>query len=123
MGISGAVPYFDISTCPEPTDVVVTVTGTEADSQATGTNSNETLQAFLQRGINALSVSGVLDATSGATSGMQCLSGSVLSGIMHYQQELAFRVGDLLNPAGGNASRLAQAQAALAVSGQVQFGA
>ena len=116
MGISGTVPFFDVSTAADASPIVVTVTGTEADSQATAANSTETLGAFYQRACNALSVSGILSGTA------QAITPAELSGIMHLQQELAFRAADLEQLGAGNASRLARGQAILAVSGQVQFG-
>jgi hypothetical protein len=58
MALSGTVPRFDISTSRLAAEVAVTVTGVQADGQATGTHSNETLQAFYLRGATALSISG-----------------------------------------------------------------
>ncbi len=117
MALSGTVPFFDVSTAADPGgSVVVTVTGLEADSQATGSSSTETLGEFYQRACNALSVSGILSGTA------QAITPAELSGVMHIQQELALRASDLEQSAAGNPSRLARAQAILAVSGQVQFG-
>jgi hypothetical protein len=89
---------------------------------ATGAVSTESLPSFFRRAMGILTMSGVLDATSGATSGMQCLSGTVMSGIRNLQQELALRVSDLEEPGDSNVVRLALANNMLTASGEVQFG-
>lgn len=124
MAISGTVPTFDVSPNPHlEAPAIVTVTGTEADSQATGAVATEGLAAFLVRGLNALSVSGILSGTA------QAITPAELSGIMHFQQELAFRHADLTaGRAATQATRLTSAQTALAAAsgashtGQVAFG-
>ncbi len=124
MPLSGTVPFFDLSPTRGSSEVasIVVVTGVVADGQADGTNSNETFQEFLIRGIAALSLSGVL-GVSGVSSGLQCVSGAVLSGVMQFQREMAFRLADIENLAAGNPARLAAAQAALVTGGgEVQFG-
>ena len=121
MPITGTVPRYDFSTSPQQSPTVVTVTGAEADGQATGAASDETFQAFLQRGITALSVSGTL-STSGATSGLQCFTTSEVSGVMQFQRELAFRFADIEKLGHPNAPRLAFAQQSLPSGTEVQFG-
>jgi len=117
MSISGAIPFFDYSTAAGPnTAAVVTVTGTTV-GLANGTHASETLQAFFQRAANALAqVSGTL---SGA---QQFVASGAISGVRALQRELCMRIGDL-DGGTSDAKRLAVAQAALAVSGEVAFGA
>jgi len=119
MSISGTVPRFDYSTTSGASHVqtVVTVTGTTVGIP-NGAFSSEALPEFFQRAINALAISGVLSGTG------QTITAAMMSGVRAIQRELAFRVGDLTF--GGdqaNAKRLAASQAALAVSGEAQFGA
>jgi hypothetical protein len=123
MALSGTVPVYDFSTnrLSSETLVLATVTGLEADGQATSAFSNETYPAFLQRAVNILSMSGVL-AVSGVASGMQCVSGAVLSGVMQLQREMAFRYADISLTGAENPARLTAARASLAVSGEIQFG-
>lgn len=121
MAISGTVPRFDISTSAEQSPTVVTVTGLEADGQATGDDSNETLQAFLQRVVTALSLSGTIGVDP---ADFQCVSASVLSGVMQIQRECAMRCADIVKGSEqDNAARLAYARSVLtAGGGEVQFG-
>ncbi len=119
MPISGTIPAFDISTSPADTPTVVTVTGLEADGQGTGPASDETLQAFMRRGVIALGISGALAVDP---AGLQAFPGSEISGVMQFQRELAMRIADLEKPGHPNAPRLAFAQAELASGAEVQFG-
>lgn len=124
MSISGTVPNFDVSPFAQPAQssaTVVTVTGAADDARADGAVSTEDLRAFYVRAAGLLSCSGVLG--TGAEAGLQCISGSILSGIRNLQRELAFRIADLDGPGEANAARLGRAQAALTVAGEVQFGA
>ena len=121
MPISGTIPFFDLSTAPEPTLSLVVVTGAQADGQANGTTSPEIFQSFLQRVVNALALSGVLSA-SGDVSGMQCFSGAVLSGVMNIQRECAMRLADIERLGSPNGPRLQFARDSLAVNGEFQFG-
>jgi hypothetical protein len=119
MTISGTVPTFDVSTTPDTTGkaVVVVVSG-----QASGPLSTECLPVFYRRALGILTMSGVLDTTSGTTSGMQCVSGAVLTGLHNLQQELALRIVDVETSNAGNAPQLAKANAILVASGEVQLG-
>lgn len=129
MAITGTVPRFDLSIQADPSSTVVTVTGA-ATGQPTGSYSNEPLNTFFKRVIDALSVSGVLAVSGGSSgavliSGLQCIPPSVVSGMRNMQRELAFRVADVeLGGSVSNAARLAHAQAVLtnATSGEVQLG-
>lgn len=116
MPVSGTVPHFDVSLTAGEAPVVVTVTGVEADGQATGPTSTETLQAFFKRGITALAVSGILSGVA------QAITASELSGIMQFQRELAFRVADMEQYTHPNAPRLTAAQALVPAGTEVQFG-
>ena len=120
--VSGEVPRFDLSGTPDPTGpTIVTVAGAVSGA-ATGAFSSESLPEFYRRALGTLTLSGVL-ATSGAVSGMQCLSGSVVSGIRNLHQELALRAADAeLGGGQGNALRLSLANSLLTASGEVQFG-
>ncbi|MEE8609098.1 MAG: hypothetical protein V3S55_15955 [Nitrospiraceae bacterium] len=124
MAITGTIPFFDISTSRLAAASAVLVTGASADGQADGTHSNETMQTFLLRGVQTLSVSGtqaIVDV-SGTVNGQTITSGE-LSGIMNLQRELAMRAADLARPEAGNAARLAWAQTALTGAGaETQFG-
>lgn len=119
MAISGTVPVYDLSTSRlgSETQVLATVTGAVADGQAINATSNETTQEFLQRAVNILAISGTLSGT------FQAITPATLSGVMQLQRECAFRLADLTNGGEGNAARLTAARTALAVSGEVQFGA
>lgn len=116
MPISGTIPHFDFSLTAGEAPVVVTVTGVEADGQATGPTSTETMQAFFKRGVIALGVSGILSGVA------QAITTSELSGIMQYQRELAMRIADIEQYTHPNAPRLTDAQAELALGPEVQFG-
>ncbi len=126
MAISGTVPFFDTSVSPHlESPNVVTVTGTAAQGEPTGTYSTEGYAAFLSRVIDATSVSGILSGTA------QAITPSELSGILHIQRECAFRLADLkLGPAAGQAARLARAQSIIAAAsgatvpgaGETKFG-
>ena len=118
MPVSGTVPHFDVSLTAGEAPVVVTVTGVEADGQATGPTSTETLQAFFKRGITALAVSGVLSGIGPN----QVITDTELSGIMQYQRELAFRVADMEQYTHPNGPRLTAAQALVPAGTEVQFG-
>jgi propanediol dehydratase large subunit len=120
MPVSGTIPTFNTSLVVDPGgSVVVSVSGA-VSGVATGVVSTEPIQDFYTRAIGILSLSGVL-ATSGAVSGMQCLSGTVLSGLRNLQQELAMRVADIEQPV-GNTGRLARANLQLTAATEVLFG-
>lgn len=124
MSISGTVPNFHISP-PGPTQsaaTVVAVTGAADDARANGSFSSEDLRAFLVRSAALLSASGVLATAPGPASGLQAISGSILSGIRNLQREFAFRIADIDGSGEANSARLGRAQAALTVAGEVQFG-
>jgi hypothetical protein len=115
--ISGTIPFFSYGNVAPDTPTVVTVTGVVADGQADGTQGTETLAAAFRRFTIGLSVSGILSGTA------QAITPAELSGIMQIQRECAMRAADLESKAGkSTSSRLALAQAILAVSGEVQFG-
>ena len=121
MSISGTVPTFSLSPRPPQTgsgvETVVTVTGDTTVGLANGTNSNESLASFYRRGLAALALSGALDT------GEQRFPLSEVSGVLHFQRELAFRLADLeLSQDVSNAERLARAQAELAAAGELIFG-
>ncbi len=116
MPVSGTIPHFTLSPVGADPATVVTVTGAEADGQATGAFSTESLPAFYARGITALSVSGIL---SGAA---QAITASELSGIMQFQRELGMRLADLEKLTHGTAERLTHAQTLLPAGTEVQFG-
>ncbi len=118
MPITGTIPHFDFSLTAGEAPVVITVTGAEADGQATGPTSTETMQAFFKRGVIALGISGVL---SGAGPN-QVITDTELSGIMQFQRELAMRIADMEQYTHPNAPRLTDAQAELALGPEVQFG-
>jgi hypothetical protein len=120
VATSGTVPFFENSTSREETPIVVTITGVSGVS--TGTHSTEALQDFFDRAGGILAISGVR-SLSGATSGLQCFSGSVVSGLQNLRRELAFRQADLEFGAGyPNETRIARVNAILAASGDVQLG-
>lgn len=125
MPISGTVPFYDFSLTRTDgvTKIVSDVTGLVVDGQAANANSNETHLEFLARGITALSLSGTLADDADTVSGLQCITAGALSGVMQFQRELAFRIADVNNLGAANSARLTAAQTALAVDGEVQFGA
>jgi len=125
MALSGVIPNFDLSPMGVPagdgTAVVVTITGGTV-GMPNGTASSEGLFEFYQRAVNILSVSGIKVTASGATSGMQAISGSVLSGMRNLQREFAARAADVFPSSLSAARRLSIAQGVLAVSGEIQVG-
>ena len=125
MAISGTIPFFDISVPAHDPATVVTVTGSEVDGQATGMRSTEGIVAFLRRGVDALSVSGILSGVA------QAVTVAELSGVMQFQRELAMRATDIELGVGVSAAqRLVHAQNMLSAAsgvtvpaaGEVKFG-
>ena len=117
MPLSGTAPRFDVSPTPNSTGPTIVSVAGAVSGAATGGFSTESLPEFYRRALGILTMSGQL------ISGLQCISGSVVSGFRNLHQELALRIVDA--ESGGaepNALRLSRANSILAVSGEVQFG-
>lgn len=126
MPISGTLPFYDVSTCPDLTTTTGRFTGAAAPSSGSASNaaSNETLQDFYDYAAGVLNISGVVavSGVSGTANG-QVITSAQLSGLANLQRELAAREADILvGPAAPNATRVAKANAILTAKGEVQFG-
>lgn len=117
MPVSGTAPRFNVSSVASPTGPTIVSVAGAVSGAASGGFSTESLPEFYRRALGILTMSGQL------ISGLQCVSGSVVSGFRNLHQELALRIADA--ESGGaepNSLRLSLANGILTASGEVQFG-